>query len=1179
MGDRLTFPRPRIPAVLPHPNDLLVTLTKDDSLDSFSITSPLTPETIPNSEDARAALHAIQRLRHTFSSPFGTPDSVLDRPTWLRMILENLAGIHEGFRNAQLISPDTDLPKSFRDLQPEELNTVARIFEVTSWLQDFCEAADDEHDPDHISPFRTICIRCVESADLPPPPANITDIMLSNALEVRALRETLRNEAIRDAVKDIDAWREKQTEAMITDLVEFLTKPDCTADSLARELGNMDPRIAAWVDSIRGPLREAAISMVTQEAVEDCIIPHSQEFLESAWMKRQTEIEQEIRKRSSEHEAELRHSAELYAAKVEQDLRTSTENTIAALKAELDEKLANEIAQLKNHAKASLQAAKEEADSHSLTLAIRTTKAPKPSPLNITKPKKRKGKKKATNVLDLTTPSPDPPSDMETDTDSTPTTPICRSSAPSPANLPIGPSLVNPPFSTAPEEVPVATADPETIPSWVRTPSPEDRTPHAPTFPQPHAPSTIPPDGLAAIMAAINGLKTQMMSEIGKVNARIDDSIAPTDIPTYMAGMESDLSRFDQPLYIDPAHDLVMEEHEAANLDRFNTMLRDQSFFRTTLLRLIAEKRVSVDMENDHYVDQWNEMCAGLCKSLHWDPTNLPTSADDTIVNSWGRISTKINEEEFVMTTSFIYERITGTKPDTSSPEGRTRLATFTTTYNDFCATYNFPAHEGFPESQDAFFKHLLATGKQAPINPPPAAHPHALPPKTVRFTSAPPIATLSAPTSDDEFPALRAPSQEPISYASAAGAFIPVSRRRRAKPTQPPSPNPAPPKPGSKAPPPGPKPIRPTKPTPPAKPPLPDALKTTKYTIILDHTAPTAKALYSLDASNLTRGLQTHLETVKAPLVLLAGSWSSAPFYKNFILTFSGIVNFTDITKYNSILFAPFGANCRAAPTAGYQSILISGVRLQKDARGKLASPKMLYDELCRNPVFVGRLPLAAPRWLFNPDKLLESEKEASSITFSFHDPTGEGLELMRRSRVGMFGKLVSIRSWEARPLLSQCTRCLRLGHSVERCRRHKDLVVCSKCGGAHQDALHHFNCPHANKHKGRGCDCPPSCFLCIAQGHPKAAQGHTSTSVSCPLRKHFRTPTPVSEPDTRQRSTTIPPSPGANGPMTVLSSAEIKQFSADGMAVDDITRLLVPPEVAALASASTPTRTGNNA
>lgn len=88
--------------------------------------------------------------------------------------------------------------------------------------------------------------------------------------------------------------------------------------------------------------------------------------------------------------------------------------------------------------------------------------------------------------------------------------------------------------------------------------------------------------------------------------------------------------------------------------------------------------------------------------------------------------------------------------------------------------------------------------------------------------------------------------------------------------------------------------------------------------------------------------------EDSKAPLVLLAGAWSMAPFYKNFILTFSGIIKFTDITKYDSVLFGPFGPNCHTAPTAGYQSILISSVCLQHNTSGKLASPKMLFDELC---------------------------------------------------------------------------------------------------------------------------------------------------------------------------------------------------------------------------------------
>ena len=134
MGDILTFPPVRVPAILPHPEDLLVALVNDEVVTSFSIPTPLTNDTIPNTADARMALNAVNRLRQTFTSPFGTPEAILDRPTWLRMILETLAGIHEGFKNAQLISPDHGLPKLFRDLNSDECNMVARIFKVTSWL-------------------------------------------------------------------------------------------------------------------------------------------------------------------------------------------------------------------------------------------------------------------------------------------------------------------------------------------------------------------------------------------------------------------------------------------------------------------------------------------------------------------------------------------------------------------------------------------------------------------------------------------------------------------------------------------------------------------------------------------------------------------------------------------------------------------------------------------------------------------------------------------------------------------------------------------------------------------------------------------------------------------------------------------------------------------------------------
>ena len=112
MDKCLTFPPIHVPAVLPHPNDLLVTLAKDDHVSSFRITNPLTPETIPDNNEAQVTLHTMNRLRQALTSPYNTPDAILDRPSWLCMIMEVVASIHEGFHTMQLASPDEDLPNA-----------------------------------------------------------------------------------------------------------------------------------------------------------------------------------------------------------------------------------------------------------------------------------------------------------------------------------------------------------------------------------------------------------------------------------------------------------------------------------------------------------------------------------------------------------------------------------------------------------------------------------------------------------------------------------------------------------------------------------------------------------------------------------------------------------------------------------------------------------------------------------------------------------------------------------------------------------------------------------------------------------------------------------------------------------------------------------------------------------
>ena len=388
--------------------------------------------------------------------------------------------------------------------------------------------------------------------------------MLTNALKVCALRESLHNQAIRDAVKDIDAWRETQTEAMMNDLVNSITCPDPDFQSLAHNVGNLDPHIAAWVTSIRTPLRKAAIQMVAQEMVEDCVIPHAHKFLKGEWMRKQSEIELEIRKRSTQHEEELRRLAEEYAQCLEQELRENIEKTISALKTQLDEKLADDIAQLKNHVKVSLQATKNEAESHMMTLAIRTPKAAKPSPLSITHPKKTK---KKVTILNLTTAPPpgnealaSDHTDMETDADSTPTTPIYQSSAPSPAPL----------LTTAPDTVNTDVADPNSIPRWAQTPSSDEKTPHAPTFP---ITNTLPANSeLSAVLAALTGMRTEVIARIDKVNACVDLVTGPQTIPEYTIWNNENTAAWEHPGYVDPLHDDTMntlaDQNSACEVDR-----------------------------------------------------------------------------------------------------------------------------------------------------------------------------------------------------------------------------------------------------------------------------------------------------------------------------------------------------------------------------------------------------------------------------------------------------------------------------------------------------------------------------------------------------------------------------------------------------------------------------------
>jgi hypothetical protein len=117
---------------------------------------------------------------------------------------------------------------------------------------------------------------------------------------------------------------------------------------------------------------------------------------------------------------------------------------------------------------------------------------------------------------------------------------------------------------------------------------------------------------------------------------------------------------------------------------------------------------------------------------------------------------------------------------------------------------------------------------------------------------------------------------------------------------------------------------------------PLPEALATTEYVVILDHMAKTPSLLHTINPSKFIRATQDKLRAVKCPLNLLSGQWSAPnSFWKNFVFMFARKLAFTDISKFDQILFDPFGPRCWGVPNSGFASIMFNGVPCFRSPNG----------------------------------------------------------------------------------------------------------------------------------------------------------------------------------------------------------------------------------------------------
>jgi len=256
-------------------------------------------------------------------------------------------------------------------------------------------------------------------------------------------------------------------------------------------------------------------------------------------------------------------------------------------------------------------------------------------------------------------------------------------------------------------------------------------------------------------------------------------------------------------------------------------------------------------------------------------------------------------------------------------------------------------------------------------------------------------------------------------------------------------------------------------------------------------------------DLAAIVRSLQTSIRQAfpggPPPFNLLGGCWSSQ-LSSNFILTFAGQPSNDDIKRYSAVLCSPFGSRAVILPQCGYTHVSINFVPITYDDQGNRPSLEALAREIKANAAFNGATIVSPPKWL---RASFTDSQTHSSVIISFLDPDGSHLSCVTKNPVFMFGAPCEAKLFTSLPLIRQCDRCHRLGHSTERCRMSHNVIICPICGGRHAHRDHASFCKGRATHTNLDCNCPLSCINCIAAKLP--GKGHLARDPSCPLCKKF--------------------------------------------------------------------------
>ena len=249
-------------------------------------------------------------------------------------------------------------------------------------------------------------------------------------------------------------------------------------------------------------------------------------------------------------------------------------------------------------------------------------------------------------------------------------------------------------------------------------------------------------------------------------------------------------------------------------------------------------------------------------------------------------------------------------------------------------------------------------------------------------------------------------------------------------------------------------------------------------------------------DASLVCRRVLAALRSAKSTLPLLSGRW--ATHTHNYVYTFVGDIPFARITQIAHILLQPFPGRI-LAPCLGWSRVIFHGTPVSDPDSDAMYTDEQLMEELVRNPICSRLQFILPPTWVRHRELITS---DASSISFAFVDRDGEITKTMKKAHLAMFGKPITFAKWVSRPPLSQCGRCHKLGHIMNRCSMPRDSVRCYKCGKGHNARDHDVLCPRAKSHRAHGtCDCEPQCLNCNEKGH-------YAIDISCKARNAFRIP-----------------------------------------------------------------------